>query len=1527
MSSSSYTVQIGIPNDAYTSPSPPPVPFSPPPPPAPPATPGFRRTDLFFTLTQEFVNPGTTTFSDAADRCRPLASSIHPSFETHATALTDPPAGCPDNFMVISCGYTAPREVILSYNDWVNTEPLAANPNACMSMTMVRTGVKEVPIDAPPPMPPSPDAPPAPPRPPPKPAPDPPPPPPSPPPMPPHGPPPPGEPPLPPTFPPSPPPDPAPPPAPPKSPQGIQIINEALCHPTCVSWSNDDLLGTSDANQNMPCGTFYANLCAHDSDTLLQLVDLPPGAPPPPMSPDADLTQLPVTRVMAKGGLVNLDITQALTQCTDNSQTQCIATSFEQPWLMFDLGAQHSRIYSARLFLMPPSAPSPPQPPPPLSPPGPPTSTGRRLEIEERWKRLDNQFRNATNNARRLQYYSSSASAVYASAGAQYATPTPFSASTTSAAAVGADGTVVRPTGADGGGDNVVCDVLVESGKKYTASGSALSSREIEEPDALRCEHDCVRNPVCNYWSWQQTADNTGQCSLFNQVTDYQEAAAGETWVSGSCSPERNPTAYHMPGTLEIWVSRSLALFGTRATVIDTTRLHDGETTVRLTEGSAGDMAEGRYIYIRSFDSNRQLRIDGVNFFAVPDPGRRMDEEGDKVPPHIEADKHADETHIPNVPEFSWGRIYKMRNLTSVACLNDTNAPVTAKEARQQAGMLWAELTEGESAIGCWDCLTHLPGNCTTWFERPYGMRGDHTEKLRTERRRMREQLDRDEPERVRRLTDALGSSCCKTNKRTGEKECGQQHCAKAFKAHADRRMAQVLRNMHEKPHVKAVNLNVAQLVSTDLVAPHLHHNKNCQSEKARDEHGHIECIASSVVKHLGDKHGFSEEDINKKMERFGLTVADIMTAQLRHSVSSTGKGKKKEYQSDPKMADQASAMRRAETARRKLGVKEARPAVHKAPKASWLKRSTRRGRRLSEEEGEEAPKIGVERLAISSKDLRKRRKEHDQFVRNQTLAAKQILRAGNLAVANMGAQPATMSNLASAAWDASMAADGSLLGRVRTAAGALGRVGEKISHISKLVADSQVAPAPPAYKKSRRALTEREEAHFSRVDALVNGVSKGFKVPDHIDERWGWVSESVDWGYWWDEAHRVGRVLYSRHDWVQNFAEDTGTLPVGELAPEHKTGYSMLDINAPPSYFGSWVRSKFTGGKQHASHRKLAEKRGLHDLPRAAPPDDYEPKSVVGAFVDAAVNDRDPIDAAWQALHYNQHQDQHVRKLVELSNWVGQDAADSAMDYGTRLAPVIFGPATGEVPGQVPEGESEALDPLRQVGRYVAYDTLLCYMYPPPHIAGNPMGDGTPIELHYSNRACFPMIPYLPPDMKTFNDQFNLGEEFDWASLEYEQQCDSDTVKALIGPMMGELSTIGFIAAPYGSMLRFAEGIDSIRNLAKTGDSTLTSTQRGSAIVCSIAQLGGLIWMAVTVLFLAVFCICAPVGSWCCLRGYRVCRGAGRKDARRDQALDDLLQAYELDTGSGFGARKGVSGTRVVSSGAHVLLPTRSED
>ena len=149
-----------------------------------------------------------------------------------------------------------------------------------------------------------------------------------------------------------------------------------------------------------------------------------------------------------------------------------------------------------------------------------------------------------------------------------------------------------------------------------------------------------------------------------------------------------------------------------------------------------------------------------------------------------------------------------------------------------------------------------------------------------------------------------------------------------------------------------------------------------------------------------------------------------------------------------------------------------------------------------------------------------------------------------------------------------------------------------------------------------------------------------------------------------------------------------------------------------------------------------------------------------------------------------------------------------------------------------------------------------------------------------------------------TFNEAFNLGESSSGAARVRERSATRRDVKALIGPMMGELTAVGFIAGPYGSLLRFAEGIDSLRNLGKTGDMTLTNAQRGSAIVCSIAQLGGMIWMATSIIFLAIFCVCAPVGSWCCLRGLPHLPRCGRARQRREEALDDLIeqQAGSID-------------------------------
>ena len=73
-----------------------------------------------------------------------------------------------------------------------------------------------------------------------------------------------------------------------------------------VSWSNADLKGTPESYQNMPCGTFYANLCAtaDSANIITSLLDLPPSSPPPPMPPDLELEDLTsnVVRVIASGG-------------------------------------------------------------------------------------------------------------------------------------------------------------------------------------------------------------------------------------------------------------------------------------------------------------------------------------------------------------------------------------------------------------------------------------------------------------------------------------------------------------------------------------------------------------------------------------------------------------------------------------------------------------------------------------------------------------------------------------------------------------------------------------------------------------------------------------------------------------------------------------------------------------------------------------------------------------------------------------------------------------------------------------------------------------------------------------------------------------------------------------------------------------------------------------------------------------------------------------------------------------------------
>lgn len=108
---------------------------------------------------------------------------------------------------------------------------------------------------------------------------------------------------------------------------------------------------------------------------------------------------------------------------------------------------------------------------------------------------------------------------------------------------------------------------------------------------------------------------------------------------------------------------------------------------------------------------------------------------------------------------------------------------------------------------------------------------------------------------------------------------------------------------------------------------------------------------------------------------------------------------------------------------------------------------------------------------------------------------------------------------------------------------------------------------------------------------------------------------------------------------------------------------------------------------------------------------------------------------------------------------------------------------------------------------------------------------------------------------------------------------------------MMGDLTAIGFISAPYGSMLRVAEGIDSIRNLAGTSlGANYTESDRAASVVCGFAQFGGVLWLAITLVFLSVFASCASVCGMCCLRSVRWCRGGRQQMDDYEDALHEML-------------------------------------
>ena len=384
------------------------------------------------------------------------------------------------------------------------------------------------------------------------------------------------------------------------------------------------------------------------------------------------------------------------------------------------------------------------------------------------------------------------------------------------------------------------------------------------------------------------------------------------------------------------------------------------------------------------------------------------------------------------------------------------------------------------------------------------------------------------------------------------------------------------------------------------------------------------------------------------------------------------------------------------------------------------------------------------------------------------------------------------------------------------------------------------LTPKPTPGKKHIKGWFDHVESLVHEGRRLDENFGSGITVPPTAPD---WLLQ-LDWPGIAEETHRIAKVLKRRDAHVLDHARRLQQLPHGDVA--HETGHVFLDINAPPSAIGNalrrlaaWITDDSRG------FRAFEEAEAARQLPRATT---SEPSDV------------------WEAVKSGWHPLQAAKQHLETTN--------RHLNTRRSLAESLFGgvarlPATTNAPvisryGSY--GNSGGGDIFKGIARYLLMDTALCYLYPIQEKDVDEFGDGTNIRMHRSSRLCFPAIPIIPPQGTKFRASLNLPADYDFTELEFGRACNTDAMKEIL-LTFGQPNDVTY--TPIGLMLRFAEGIDSLRNLALTANMDLTIDERAGALVCSTAQLGGLLFAIIASCFalfaLAFIPVFGAIGVCCC--------------------------------------------------------------
>ena len=655
-----------------------------------------------------------------------------------------------------------------------------------------------------------------------------------------------------------------------------------------------------------------------------------------------------------------------------------------------------------------------------------------------------------------------------------------------------------------------------------------------------------------------------------------------------------------------------------------------------------------------------------------------------------------------------------------------------------------------------------------------------------------------------------LDEACCAI--KDGKEVCEAKYCEIHARNTLKQRITHVARRMTDEEHPSAVeHFGVAAQLGIDILNPSLHPDPECRVGNHSSDAAKLECMGRSILHHAGKRHGLDYESTKAKMDEFGINIGETFAAMAKAAgIVREGHGPVKSAFFEKQARDEATASVLMRESRRRAEAKS-KPT------------KPEEGRKLAEETDESFGGHGLGQHALHVGSMRRQLHNASSVMHRAMMSVDRAATAAN----NVRSRE-TQTGLRGSArtprpdeleWETMKGSLTSPLTAVLTVSAEEGsyasRFGGAIVKLNAL--RDRVGDALHTARRRLEAhdagMRRRLSPNAAHADALYEALERAqvasppaapaLELPE--SHALSWVHELVDWDATFEEGSRLYGIIRDRHK-----LRETGATHA-EIVKTHPTGYQYLDDaeKSSPSIVGDAVR------------RVLYRKETGADPP-------WHDTSVlrrVGRRMSERPDGGEGVG-------------NHIRRL------------GVAFFEATVAAPFAF--VDTVMPTGVVVHKSE-ITFWEATLRYVVSSTVGCYFVKPAEDEIDTQGDEGPqggdrmfVMRPSKEKLCFPALPFALPQLPAFRE-ITRTQGVDQYTLNYHDYCHGDGSATQV--TADSLDALGIdphsddLLGPNIAVLRSAEAVDSILNAATSGSPEVENSMNAGRILCSICQLGGLIY------------------------------------------------------------------------------------